>query len=573
MPTTFADLVVEYLKQLNIDIIFGVPGGAIEPLFDALARSARRGGPRIVVARHECGAAFMADGYYRETGKMGVVCSTTGPGATNLITGVSSAMEDNIPMMVITAQTALPKFGKRALQESSCTAIDTVGMFRYCTAFSTLVSHKEQMESKLVSAIMAAHRIPNGPVHLSIPPDILSAPAEIPGKIHADLFVHDFVLSDEPAIQRLCEKLARVETIAVFIGKGAGHASKNIIKFCELTNAPFVSGQMGKCWINENHPLYRGVYGFGGHASAEALFQCDDIDLVLAVGADLGELGTGGWSQRLLNSKLVHIDSTAEHFTRSPMANLHVCGNITAIFDRLVAKVKNARDWGRKWKNVTQKISQNAQGGYFTLENTYKCSLESRPVKPQRLMTHLAKNLPDTTRVFIDAGNAWAWATHYFVTPQDKGYYRIAMGFGSMAWSIGAAIGSCVANPAHPTICIVGDGAYLMSAQEITVAAQENLPILFFVLNDAALGMVMHGQKMGNAEDIGWPLNEIDYAALAESMGIRGITIEHSKELDTLDYTALFRATGPTLIDVKIDRDEVPPMGQRVQDLKNSTQN
>ena len=130
---TFADLLVDYLNQLGIDTVFGVPGGAIEPLLNALARSARNGGPRLVVARHEGGAAFMADGYYRESGKMGVVCSTTGPGATNLITGVASALLDDVPMLVITAQTPLPKFGKRALQESSCTSIDTVGIFRYVT--------------------------------------------------------------------------------------------------------------------------------------------------------------------------------------------------------------------------------------------------------------------------------------------------------------------------------------------------------------------------------------------------------------------------------------------------------
>ena len=140
---TTSDLIVEYLHQLGVEYVFGVPGGAIEPLYNALARSARKGGPRAIVARHESGAAFMADGYARETGKIGVVCATTGPGATNLITGVANALADNVPLLVITAQTPLPKFGKGALQDSSCAAIDTVGMFRHCTRFNTLVSHPE----------------------------------------------------------------------------------------------------------------------------------------------------------------------------------------------------------------------------------------------------------------------------------------------------------------------------------------------------------------------------------------------------------------------------------------------
>lgn len=563
---TYADLIVNYLAQMGIDTVFGVPGGAIEPLLNSLARSERKGGPRLVVARHECGAAFMADGYYRETGKMGVVCSTTGPGATNLLTGVASAAADEVPMLVITAQTPLPKFGKRALQESSCTAIDTVGIFRYVTQFNTLVSHHEQLESKLVSAIMAAHRVPNGPAHISIPADILRAPATINAHIHSDLLVHDFAMSDETAIARLCEKMSRVDNIVMYIGNGVGKASKQIMEFINLTGASFVTGPMGKSWVDEKHPQYRGVYGFAGHESANALLQDDEVDLILAVGAALGELGTSGWKDDLLNTKLVHIDSSIEHFTRSPMANLHVFGNIDVIFNRLLVSVREARKWGRKWDTLHLTSTRNINGGYATLRNPEKCLCNESPVKPQRLMHHLSQHLPEDTRIFVDAGNGWSWATHYLTRSNNEGLYRIAMGYGSMAWSIGAAIGSAIGNRA-PTLCIVGDGSYLMSAQEITVAAQHQLPVVFLVLNDAAMGMVMHGQRMGQQESIGWQLNTVNYAALAQAMGVDGIVIESPAELDALDFTALFNKNGPTLIDVRIDRNEVPPMGDRVKGL------
>ena len=564
---TYADLIVDYLAQLGIDTVFGVPGGAIEPFLNSLARSERNGGPRLVVARHECGAAFMADGYYRETGKMGVVCSTTGPGATNLLTGVASAAADEIPMLVITAQTPLPKFGKRALQESSCTAIDTVGIFRYATQFNTLVSHHEQLESKLVSAIMAAHRVPNGPAHISIPADILRSPASINAHIHSDLLVHDFSMSDEPAIARLCEKLGRVDNIVIYIGSGVGKASKQIMEFINLTGASFVTSPMGKSWVDEKHPQYRGVYGFAGHESAQALLQDKEVDLILAIGTALGELGTSGWKGDLLNTKLVHIDSSIEHFTRSPMANLHVFGNIDVIFDRLLVSVREARKWGRKWDTLHSTSTQNVNGGYAILRDAEKCSSDATPVKPQRLMSHLSHHLPEETRIFVDAGNSWAWATHYLTRSNSEGFYRIAMGYGSMAWSIGAAIGSAVANPTAPNLCIVGDGSYLMSAQEITVAAQQQLPVVFLVLNDAAMGMVMHGQRLGNQESIGWELNTVNYAALAQAMGVDGIVIESPSELDALDFNALFSKKGPTLIDVRIDRNEVPPMGDRIKGL------
>jgi len=145
MGPKMADLLVAYLEQLGVEYVFGVPGGAIEPLYDALARSERRGGVRAVVARHETGAAFMADGYARNSGKLGVCCSTTGPGATNMITGVASAYENNVPMLVITAQTAISTFGKGAIQDSSCTGVNTVGLYSHCTRYNTLISHIDQL--------------------------------------------------------------------------------------------------------------------------------------------------------------------------------------------------------------------------------------------------------------------------------------------------------------------------------------------------------------------------------------------------------------------------------------------
>lgn len=564
---TGADVIVGYLQYLGVEVVFGVPGGAIEPLLNALARSERQGGPRLVVARHECGAAFMADGYYRETGKMGAVCSTTGPGATNLLTGVASAFVEEIPMLVITAQTPLPKFGKGALQESSCTAIDTVGMFRYVTRFNTLVSHQEQLENKLISAIMSAHQGTRGPVHLSIPSDVLRAPMNTQ-RIHNDLLIPNFSVVDDLAIGRLCEKLARVDRMVMYIGSGVGRAAKKLVEFAELTNTPFVTSPTGKSWVDETHPLYRGVYGFAGHDSAQQLLQQPHVELVLAVGTALEELETSGWSVDLLNQKLVHIDACADHFIRSPMACLHVFGNIDCVFDRLLVQVKTARQWGRQWQSPPMRSSKkNIYNSYVTLKEPEKCLSNEAPVKPQRLMAYLSKALPDNTRLFVDAGNGWSWATHYLTRSNSEGLYRVAMGYGSMAWSIGAAIGSALANRDAPTVCILGDGSYLMSAQEITVAAQQKLPILFVVLNDAAMGMVMHGQMLGQQESIGWQLNDVNYAAMARAMGVDGMVIERPQQLDLLDLDALFAKSGPTLLDVRINRDEVPPMGDRIKGL------
>ena len=562
-----ADLIINYLQQLGIDKVFGVPGGAIEPLCNSLARASKSSGPDYVVARHECGAAFMADGYYRETGKMGVVCVTTGPGTTNLITGVSSAMAEHTPLLVITAQTALPKFGKGALQESSCTAIDTVAMMRHCTLFTTLVSHPEQLESKLISAVMAAHRNPRGPVHISIPSDVLNSVISQPSRIHADLFTHDFEISDDRAIEILCKKINKVEAIAVFIDSGAQDDAEQVVKFCELVNAPFVVGPTGKYWVDETHRLYRGVYGFAGHESAREVFVEGQVDLILAVGAPLTELSTSGWDSALLNTKLVHIDSNAEHFSRSPMANHHVCSNVGAIFNKVTAFVKKRLLEGKRWTLCNVSQERNSLGTYAKLDHAPAVRGRNK-ISAASLASILADKLPEKTRVFLDAGNTWAWMTHYYVNRNYNGHVHTGMAFGSMAWSPAAAIGAAVTNPRNLSVAILGDGAYLMSAQELTVAVQLKLPVIFIVLNDSALGMVKHGQQLGGAESIGWELCSVNYAMQATSMGATGIVIESMSKLEELDFHLIQSLGAPVLLDVRIDQNEKPPIGQRVKGLK-----
>ena len=172
---TQSDLIVEYLEQFGVEYVFSIPGSPLGPLFDALARSARRGGPRLILARHEAGSAFIADGYARESGRIGVCCSTTGPGATNLITGVASAYAEQVPMLVITSQTRLPDFSRGGFQDSTRNGVDIMGMFEHCTRYNSMVTHPEQLEKKLAAALTAALGTPRGPVHLSIPIDIFAA--------------------------------------------------------------------------------------------------------------------------------------------------------------------------------------------------------------------------------------------------------------------------------------------------------------------------------------------------------------------------------------------------------------
>ena len=320
-------------------------------------------------------------------------------------------------------------------------------------------------------------------------------------------------------------------------------------------------------------------YGFAGHKSAQETMEDDTIDLLIAVGTPISEIGTSGWDSNLLSDKLVHIDATIEHFSRTPMAQHHVCGDLKIIFQQLNKNIRQGLKWGRSWgavdpiqlKFLEEKSLTKEHGYQITLDDPDACYSDSIPLKPQRVTTELTRNIPLNFRLHLDAGNTWAWFTHYCHRKGSQGYYHIAMGFGSMGWAIGESIGTCFGSK-EPSVCITGDGSYLMSGQEITVALQHHIPVIFVIFNDSELGMVKHGQKLGGAEEVGFELPDIDYAMLAQSMGIEGITVRTPKELIDINWQRLGEKLGPTLINIIIDPNEVPPMGQRVKGLADANQ-
>ncbi|HEU4842946.1 MAG TPA: thiamine pyrophosphate-binding protein, partial [Burkholderiaceae bacterium] len=537
-----ADLLVAYLEQLEIDYVFGIPGGAIEPLYNAIARNQRRGGRLShIVARHEAGAAFMADGYARETGKIGVCVATSGPGATNLITAVATSYANGVPMLVITGQPALPSFGKHTLQESTCTGIDVMGMLRPCTRYNSLVSHPLQLEWKLLTALQHATRTPRGPVHLSVPVDVFRTPSmQSAPAYHLPSLLRPSALVDSAAVETLRTMMAACRNVVLLIGGGCGDSIHAILQFAALKGATFVTTPDGKGLVSPQHPLYRGVFGFAGHCSAEAALRDPSVDLILAVGASMGEWNTGGWNDSLLNERLVHIDESEEHLARTPMARFHMRGNLRSIFDCLVERIHTCRqqaDVSVERRRAARELSALAWDAESVLAAPAAFHSEATPIKPQRLMYDLGRLFPPATRFLADAGNSVAWATHY-LQPRDRrmggqcrheqdqrasqgGWLRLTTHFAPMAWAIGAAVGTAAGNQNAPVVCISGDGSMLMSGQELSVAVAEQLCVIFVVLNDRALGMVKHGQRLGGAEQIGYALPPTDFAMRARALGGR----------------------------------------------------
>jgi acetolactate synthase-1/2/3 large subunit len=588
-----ADLFVAYLEQLGIEYIFGVPGGAIEPLYNAIARSTRRGGLRQILARSESGAAFMADGYARESGKVGVCCATSGPGATNLITGVANAYDNNIPMLVITGQPALPSFGQSPLQESSCTGVNIMSMFRHCTRYNSLISHPKQMEPKLIAALQRATRSPRGPSHLSFPRDLWLAPSPdtVPAYDLSTLLTPSSLVDDD-AIEKLREMLAGARNLVLLIGGWCGEAIDSILQFAALKGATFVTTPDGKGLVNARHPLFRGVFGFGGHASAEAALRDDSVDLILAIGANMGEWNTSGFCDSLLNERLVHIDESEDHLARTPMARFHMRGRIASIFNRLIERMHSVQQETRvevERRRASRELSSIVWDPDSILADPGSYESDAIPIKPQRLMRELSTMFPLNTVFLPDSGNSVAWAVHYLHPldqriserrlgggnrkrtagrrKSDGGWMRISTEFAPMGWAIGAAVGTVAANPDASVVCITGDGSMLMNGQELSAAVYMRQPIVFVVLNDSALGMVKHGQRLANAERIAFELPKTDFAAMARAMGATAYTIHSAQDLLDLDVAAICDHPGPTLLDVYIDGEEVPPMNARMRIL------
>ena len=571
------DLILRYLERLGVEYVFGVPGGSIEPFYDALARSERRGGIRTITARHESGAAFMAEGYARETGKIGVCCSTAGPGATNLLTGVASAYADGIPILVITAQTGLDKFGQGSLQETSCTGIHTVEMFAKCTRYNTLVSHPAQLETKLLQAVSHAVSNQPGPAHLAIPLDVMRH--RIPDNVKdqaLNAFLNHEVAPNQASLQALLDDLECTDKVTLVLGEGATGANDILVALAESRNWLLVTTPRGKGLVDSFHPLYRGVFGFAGHNSATDALKVENADGVVAIGTALDEVSTCGWDPTtILSDRLIHISSNPSHLSRSTMARLVVLGSPKLVFGAIAEKlIGDATGESRQPVTSDAPLPENTR-----FDEPEVCLERSGRIKAQALMNFMSTICPRDSRVLMDTGNSFLWGIHYWNVrrpkgmPAERNLFNIGLGFAAMGWAIGSSIGMAAANRDKPVVCFTGDGSYLMSGQELTIALQENLNVLMLVLNDASLGMVNHGQKLSGGERVATQLPSVDFAMMAKALGVESHTVQTMEQLIDLDIPEILSRPGPCLLDIIVDGDQVPPLGSRMKVLTGSIPN
>jgi acetolactate synthase-1/2/3 large subunit len=290
------------------------------------------------------------------------------------------------------------------------------------------------------------------------------------------------------------------------------------------------------------------------------------VGLILAVGTDLNEWATCGWDTVLMNDKLVHIHDSKGAFARSPMARMHVHGNLRAIFGAMISNLETAEKAGQVTLTSPPHDPKKEVHTYVpsqievqALESVQEGSAEA-PIKPQRLFREIIERVPPETRFLIDNSNSVPWSIHYFFHARPENY-NLSIGFASMGWAMGASVGMALGAPKTPIVCFTGDGCFLMNGLEITVAVREQLPIISVVLNDQAYGMIREGHRLSGNETVDYSIPQVDFAQMAKAVGAEAYTIRNLKDLVQVDFETLCRRNGPTLFDVHIDVEEVPPLG------------
>ncbi len=422
-----------------------------------------------------------------------------------------------------------------------------------------------------------------GAVHLSIPMDVMRAAVEFKTpRYQIDNLIKRHINPDLDTIENLFNLLTSKDKTVFIIGDGCSSGIAGILTVACSLNIQIVCTPHGKGLVNAQHPMFRGVLGFAGHDDALSAVTNPEVNNILCLGTLMGEWASNGWDpQILVNEKCIHIDEVEENFSSTPNARQHIHANLATTFHLLTERIATESIKDPKSDKNIDLINQHE---LFTLKRQFALDDEkgyisdSSPIKPQRLMNELPKIFPSNTHYLADCGNSFAWAIHY-LQPSDRrifgvredraSLFRACLEFAPMGWAIGCAVGSALAKRDQQVVCITGDGSWLMSGQEISVAVQEHLSIVFIILNDAALGMVKHGQRLTGGEAIGFEMPPTDFVMLAKSMGAKAFRIDSPQDLKDLSKE-LNSKDGPILLDVYIDPEEVPPIAKRIAMLTNS---
>ena len=546
-----SDIMIEALKREGVKDAFGIPGGAIMPFYDRLKDS----GIRHILMRHEQGAAHAADGYARALGRPGLCIATSGPGATNLVTGIATAYMDSSPVVALTGQVPVKLIGKDSFQE-----IDIVGITNPITKYTFQLKRVSEIPRVVKKAFYIASHGRPGPVLIDFPKDIQLGEVEhveYPERVWVSGRGVHLPSPDMEAVGTAAIWLMEAEKPIMLVGGGVIHsgASPQVLELVELLNMPVVTTLMGKGAVPENHPLCLGMIGM--HGKLRANMALAEADLILAVGTRFSDRSVGPFEDLDSNARIIHVDVDESEIGKNVRCHLPIVADAKKALEALIDAVKTLSPKSRtSWVEKVKELRETA------LESD-----DGKGIKPWKVMKIMRRVLPRDAIVTTGVGQNQMWAALHFDVYVPRTFISSG-GLGTMGFGFPASIGAKVARPDRTVVCVDGDGSFLMTCQNLATAVVQNIPVTVVILNNRSLGMVRQWQELFfNKRFVAVDLGQTpDFEKLAKAFGAEGVRVGDYEEFREALSKAI-NSDVPTVIDVPIEPSEkvfpiVPPGGK-----------
>ena len=535
MQLTGAEIIIECLKEQGVDTVFGYPGGAILNVYDELYKHSDE--IRHILTSHEQGASHAADGYARSTGKVGVCLATSGPGATNLVTGIATAYMDSVPMVAITCNVGVSLLGKDSFQE-----IDITGVTMPITKHNFIVKDVTQLADTIRRAFAIAKKGRPGPVLVDVTKDVTANKTDYEAVVpaHTPRSAHPI---SENEIETALSLIKKAKKPYVFVGGGAviSEASGELKKFVSLLQAPVCDSLMGKGAFDGTDPLYTGMLGM--HGTKVSNFGVSECDLLVVVGARFSDRVIGNASKFARKAKIVQIDIDPAEVNKNIVVTASVIGDAATVLAQLNAQLEqqNHDEW---LAHITE------------LKEKYPLTYASEGLSGPYMMEQIYKQTNGDAIIVTEVGQHQMWAAQYYKYSRPRTLLTSG-GLGTMGYGLGAAIGAQVGNPDKQVVNFAGDGCFRMNMNEIATASRERLPLIEVIVNNHVLGMVRQWQDLFyNQHYSATVLDDgVDYVKLAEAMGAAAFRVTTREEFDQVFAKAL-EINGPVVIDAIIDCDD-----------------
>ena len=550
MELTGAEIIVQFLRDQGVRQVFGYPGGAVLHIYDALFGQSD---VQHVLVRHEQAATHAADGYARATGEPGVVLVTSGPGATNAVTGIATAYMDSIPMVVLTGQVATPLIGNDAFQE-----VDTIGITRPCVKHNFLVRDVAQLAGTMRKAFHIASTGRPGPVLVDIPKDVTAARTEYVFPESVDMRSYRPVLQGHPGqIRKAIDLLAGARRPMVYSGGGVvlSGASEALTRFTQLLGAPITNTLMGLGAYPATDPQFVGMLGM--HGTIEANMGMHECDVLLAVGARFDDRVTGDLDKFCPYAKIIHIDIDPASISKNVQVDVPIVGDVKPVLDDMIAELQrrdaaDREDLSEWWAQINR----------WRAEECLAYDRNSDLIKPQAVIEALYRVTNGEAYVASDVGQHQMWAAQFYKFTQPNRWINSG-GLGTMGFGLPAAMGAQLAHPGAQVACVTGEASILMCIQELSTCKQFGLPIKIVNLNNRYMGMVRQWQEFQYQGRYSHSYVDAlpDFMALAQAFGHVGMRIEQPGDVESALTEAFARTDDLVFLDFITDQSEnVYPM-------------